>query len=217
MVESLRKLRVEAGLFAVGLALSISGVAIVLQPGEGTAGVVGWIFTAAGLFFLLIAALLWEPLSSALPKIKRLPDRPGHLTLTFIAPERKRKRKRKLKERAMAASSAILTLLAEFERTNPLRGPMWSELPGYNKLSDEEKHEASAAFMKKGHDHWLVYLHRYDGKWAAEALDLFDLFQERGLVDDPNLTTLRERFEWPVNTFGLREVGHSLGRWARKL
>jgi hypothetical protein len=119
---------------------------------------------------------------------------------------------RGLRTRADAASRGVLDLLAEYSRTDPSRVP-WFHEPGWDDKTDAEQTAAFHAHGQKSSEHLAEYLRRYEVELSAECLAVFDAARDRGLT----ATTDRHRFEWPVNTFGLREVGQQLGVWARQL
>ncbi len=139
--------------------------------------------------------------------------RGGGWALYIERPKKSPRSKKVLKQRAEQASAGILQLLTDYERNDPGREPWWYLRPDWDELPEEEKTRIFHEHNQRSSDHLRQLIARYEVEYSIEALALFDEFEKRGMADGEK----RHRFEWPVNTFGVREVGQSLGVWARQL
>jgi hypothetical protein len=168
------------------------------------------ICTAA--FAVVFWTITAHPVRLRLPTI-RIGRQGRSRVLYFDPPTKPVRRKRGFRKRAEEASSAILGLLADYEHDDPGRQPWWAPYPNWDALPQEERTRIFNEHTQHSIDRLTQLMTRYESEYSIEALALFDEFQKRGLTGNMQ----RKRFEWPVNTFGLREVGQSLGVWAKQL
>jgi hypothetical protein len=81
----LKKHRLEAGLFTLGIAALFTGITLIAQPGNGFWGTIGWALTIGGVLCLAGAAL-WEPVAEMFGngqqlRLRALPPSPATRSL----------------------------------------------------------------------------------------------------------------------------------------
>lgn len=102
-------------------------------------------------------------------------------------------------------SQAVYEFLGDRQRDDPGHVPHWHGLP--HDAGEKEKHEAFQEHGEKLMRYSTETMTRYNQRFAARSLALFDRAAEFGWVGEKE----RFRFEHPTNPLGIEEIARTLG------